>query len=197
MSRVLRLPHCIERTRTVILVTLATGPDTTLDRRLRLSACCFAVAVLVHNFDHVRRGADGINLDVFWAGTLSLVVEVGVVVLVVMRHRLAPLAAAVIGLSLAAGYVFVHFTPDHGWLSDPLLSASKAISIVAALLEATTALWLGVTGVQIVRRDGLAAAMSGQATDATSVGVALRHPAVLALVVGNLVVLVVSFAQLR
>src|SRR4051812_7519131 len=171
------------------VVTSTITTDTRLDQRLRLSACCFAVAVLVHNFDHVRRGADGINLDVFWAGTLALTVEVGVVLLVLMRHRAAPLAAAVIGLSLAAGYAFVHFTPEHGWLSDSLLTTSKPISIVAALLEAGTALWLGLTGFQIVRRDGLASAAAGPTLDEVPVGIALRHPAVLALIIGNALVL--------
>src|SRR3954454_13976929 len=99
----------LSRTRTIILVTTVRTTRAALDHRLRLSACWFAAAVLVHNFDHVRRGADGIDLDVFWAGTLSLVVEVGVVVLVLMRHRWAPLAAAVVGLALAAGYTMVHF----------------------------------------------------------------------------------------
>jgi hypothetical protein len=178
------------------VVATTTTSDTRLDARLRLSACCFAVAVIVHNFDHVRRGADGINLDVFWAGTLSLVVEVGVVVLVLMRHRWAPLAAAVIGLSLAAGYTFVHFTPDHGWLSDSLLSTSHAVSIVAASLEAITALWLGIVGVQIVRRDGLAAAARTDRGAEVPLAEALRHPAVLALLIGNAVVLIVSFIQL-
>jgi hypothetical protein len=176
-------------------VTLTTTTDSALDRRLRLCACWFAAAVLVHNFDHVRRGTDSINLDVFWAGTLSLTVEVAVVVLVVMRHRWAPLAAAVIGLSLAAGYAFVHFTPEHGWLSDSLLSTSHAVSIVAAALEAITALWLGITGVQILRRAGLASATVHRA-DQVPLADALRHPAVLALLVGNAVVLVASFVQL-
>jgi hypothetical protein len=73
----------------------------------------------------VRRGADLLSRDVFWAGTLAVVVEVGVVALVFMRHRLAPLAAFAAGVSLAAGYTVVHFTPERSWLSDSLLSSAK------------------------------------------------------------------------
>ena len=102
------------------------------ERILRWAAIFFALAVLIHNSDHVRRGAGALNLDVFWAGTLALTLEVGVVILVFLRHRLAPLAAIAVGFPLAIGYVIVHFTPDHGLLSDSLLSSGKAVSIVAA-----------------------------------------------------------------
>ena len=166
---------------------------------LRWAAIFFALAVLIHNSDHVRRGAGALNLDVFWAGTLALTLEVGVVILVFLRHRLAPLAAIAVGFPLAIGYVIVHFTPDHGLLSDSLLSSGKAVSIVAAGLETVGALALGAVGAWIVRRRGLAAFANGvrsEPSSRVSLGHVLRHPIVFALIAGNAVILAVTFVQL-
>ena len=161
-------------------------------RRLEVAAALFAVAVLLHNSDHVRRGAGDLHGDVFVAGTLAMVLEVGVVALVFARHRAAPLAAMAVGLSLAAGYVFVHFTPDRGWLSDSLLSTSMVVSIVAAGLESVTALYLGVVGARIVQRRGLAAMSGPGNVDPRG----LRHPTVVAMAIGNAALLAASLVQL-
>ena len=80
-------------------------------RRLYWATVFFAAAVVVHNGDHVRRGADAIGADVFWAGTLAVIVEALVVVWACQRHRWAALAAAGVGPALALGYVVVHFLP--------------------------------------------------------------------------------------
>src|SRR3954469_14275797 len=121
-------------------------------RHLEWAAWFFTVAVLVHNADHVRRNAGLLGHDVFAAGTAAMLVEVAVVVAVFLRHRLAPLAAAVAGAALAAGYVVVHFTPGRGWLSDSLLSRAHLVSIGAAGLETAAAIVLGVIGADIVWR---------------------------------------------
>jgi hypothetical protein len=128
--------------------------------QLRLAAIGFAVAVAIHTADHVRRGLGTVDTDVQWAGNLALVLEVGVVVLVFMDHRWAPLAAAVIGGSLAVGYLLVHLLPERGWLSDPLFSGDgEGISQAAALLEIAAATWLAVAGyLELRRRGGLASA---------------------------------------
>src|SRR5438309_1508961 len=97
---------------------------------LRGAAILFTVAVLLHNSDHLRRGVDALGRDVFWTGSLAIIVELGVVVLIFLRHRLAPLAAMVAGFSLAVGYTFVHFTPSRSWLSDSFVSGTaRGISI--------------------------------------------------------------------
>lgn len=128
--------------------------------QLRLAAIAFAVAVAFHTVDHLRRGVGSVDGDVLWAGNLALVLEVGVVVLVLIDHRWAPLAAATVGAGLAAGYVLVHLLPDRGWLSDPLFSGgASAISQVAAVLEIAAATWLSVAGfVELRQRGGLASA---------------------------------------
>lgn len=165
------------------------------DRPLHVAAWLFTVAVLLHNGDHVRRGADAVASDVFWAGSLSIALEVGVVALVVLRHRVAPLAATTTGFSLAAGYVLVHLLPSRSWLSDPLFAGgAEVVSQLAASIEIVAALALGAAGlVALHRRGGLASASTG--TTSGSWSTVLTHPAVLAMALGNAVILVVSFAD--
>lgn len=165
------------------------------DRLLQAAAVLFTAAVLVHNGDHVRRGADAVASDVFWAGSLSILLEVGVVALVVLGHRTAPLAATTAGFSLAAGYVLVHLLPGRGWLSDPLFDGgAEGVSQLAASFEIVAALALGAAGsVALRQRGGLASATAGAATGSwTKV---LTHPVVLAMALGNAVILVLSIAD--
>lgn len=118
------------------------------ERRLDGAALLFTIAVIVHNGDHVRRGASTLPRDVFWIGTAGILVEVALVVLICQRHRLAALAAAVGGIVLAAGYVEVHFLPAHRWLSDSFVSARhlSALSWTAASVEVVAAVALAITG---------------------------------------------------
>jgi hypothetical protein len=163
---------------------------------LRGVAALFTVAVLVHNVDHLRRGVDAVAGDVFVAGTLAIVVEVGVVWLVVAGHRLATLACVATGFSLAAGYLLVHFTPSRGWLSDSLADGDVDwFSWVAASGETVAAAALGVVGVVAIRgMGGLGASVDGRATDGRRLVRALAHPVVAVAALGNLAVLVVSLA---
>lgn len=172
-------------TATTVPIPATAVPDA--DRRLRAAATFFTVAVLLHNGDHLRRGGDSVSLDVFVAGTLAIVVEVGVVVLVFAGHRLAPQAAVAAGFPLALGYVIVHALPARSWLSDSLVeSGAENLSRAAALLEIIAALTLGVAGALAMRRHA-----GGRARPLTA---ALRHPAVLALALGNVVILIGSIA---
>jgi len=181
-------------TRTIILVRTFDVTTDRQQRQLEWAATFFTAAVLLHNLDHLRRGAEGLHGDVFLAGTLSMVLEVGVVAAVFVRHRAAPLAAAVVGFSLAAGYVFVHFTPARALLSDSLLSWSMPISIVAATLESVSAVILGIVGLRVVRARGLAAmSNAGDASPLDRDG--LRSPVVIAMVAGNAAIFVVTLLQ--
>jgi len=124
---------------TGVTSALAT-PDARLMAR---AAIFFAFAALVHNADHLRRGGDSVSTEVFWLGSGAIILEVGLVALVFMRHAAAPLGAAIGGFALASGYVFVHFTPARGWLSDSFLSGGPSpISWTAASLETIAALTL-------------------------------------------------------
>lgn len=164
------------------------------DRLLRLSAILFAVAVLLHNLDHLRRGGDSVASDVFVLGSLGILLEVGVVALVLMGHRLGPLAAVSIGSSLAAGYLLVHLSPERSWLSDSLtagdgvtwFSWAAVLGLVAASAFLTLAGWLTVN-----RRGGLASATrSGHPTGP------LLHPITTAMMLGNAVIFAGSAATL-
>ena len=154
--------------------------------------------VLFHGLDHLRRGVDTIDRDVFWAGASAMVLEVGVVVLICMRHRWAPLASAVAGTSLAVGYLVVHFLPQRGFLSDSLISTSNpaATSLLAAGLEVLAGAALGYVGFAgLAARGGL-----DTVTDPHGAELSWRegflHPVALTMLVGNVVLLAVSIAQL-
>jgi hypothetical protein len=184
-------------TRTIILVVATTPVDTRQDQRLLAAAALFTVAVLVHSADHLRRGTDAINTDVFVLGTAGAFLEVAVVVLACQRHRVAPLAAAAVGATLAAGYVGVHFLPARSLFSDSFTSATHVspLSWLAASFEVAAAVTFAVVGTGIVRERGLAAAAepyAGQRPLREGIG----HPLALTMIVGMALTLVISFVQL-
>lgn len=162
------------------------------------AAAFFTIAVLLHNADHARRGADSVGRDVFWLGTAGIALEVGVVVLATQRHRLAALAATAIGFPLALGYVVVHFLPARSLFSDSFTSATNVsrLSWSAASLEVAAALTLGIAGLVVLRRRGGVASAAQVNPDQRSVQQAVTHPIALAMILGNAILLAISFAQL-
>jgi hypothetical protein len=168
------------------------------DLWLAAAATFFAAAVLIHNSDHLRRGVDSVSKDVFWVGTSSILLEVGLVVLACQRHRLAALAAAAGGLSLAAGYLLVHFLPTHSWLSDSFTSATNVspLSWFAASLEVAAATTLGVVGLLVLRERGGLTSATRPNREQRSLRDALLHPVALAMIAGNAAILVISLARL-
>ena len=132
--------------------------DATAERNLCRAGVLFAVGSGVHVLDHLRRGQGSVTEELYWAGNLALVVQVAVITLVLTRHRVAPLAAAVGGLSLGIGFLAAHWLPEWSALSDPVWEVSTWgwLSYVASTLEIVGAFAVGVTGLVIVRRDGLA-----------------------------------------
>jgi hypothetical protein len=162
------------------------------------AAAFFTLAVLLHNADHARRGADSVSRDVFWLGTAGIALEVGVVVLATQRHRLAALAAAAVGFPLALGYVVVHFLPARSLFSDSFTSATNVspLSWSAASLEVVAALALGITGLVVLHRRGGLASAAQPNPDERSVQRALAHPIAVAMILGNAILLAISFAQL-
>ena len=168
------------------------------DRLLLAAATLFAAAVLVHNSDHVRRGLDSVSRQVFWVGTAGIVLEVGVVVLACQRHRVAPLAAVVAGWSLAPAYLLVHFLPAHWWLGDSFTVADHVspVSWFAASFEVVTAALLGLAGWLVLHQRGGLASAAGPHEPQQSVRAGLLHPVAAVMLVGNLVIVAISFAQL-
>jgi hypothetical protein len=162
------------------------------------AATFFTFAVLIHNSDHLRRGVDAVSKDVFWAGTSSIAIEIGLVVLATQRHRLAPLAAAAGGLSLAAGYLLVHFLPERGWLSDSFTSATDVspLSWIAASLEVAAAVTLGIVGLMVLRERGGLESATRANPEQRSLRDGVMHPVALAMIIGNAVILAISLAHL-
>jgi len=159
------------------------------------AAILFAFAVLVHNADHLRRGGDSVSAEVFWLGSGAIIVEVGLVTLVFMRHAAGPLAAEIGGFALASGYLFVHFTPDRGWLSDSFLSGGTSpISLAAASLETIAAFTLGVSGAMVLHRRGSSAAHQ-HAIDRAGLLETLRHPVVATMAFVNVLIFVLSVVE--
>jgi hypothetical protein len=168
------------------------------DRWLSRGALSLAVAVIVHNGDHVRRGSESLNVDVFWVGGLGgITLEVGLVVLVCQRHRLAPLAAAVVGGGLAIAYLKVHFLPAHGWLSDSFVSgdATSPLTWIAASLEVVTALAIAGVGVAVLRHRGGLPSAARPNSGAAPITKAVKHPLALLMILSQGVMLVVFFVQ--
>ena len=160
------------------------------DRALERAAALFAAVVLFHNVDHLRRGGDSVDADVFAVGTLAIVVEVALVVLVFARHRVAPLAAASLALPLALGYVLVHFTPDRSWLSDSFVDGgAAAVSVVAGALESLAAAALGAVGVVVLKRRGGLPSSSAGVPALRSTSATMRHPVVAVMAIGNVLIL--------
>jgi hypothetical protein len=179
------------------MATRLAGSAAAGDRLLALAATCFAFAVIVHNGDHLRRGADTVHSDVFWAGTSAVLVEVGVVVLVMQRHRLAPLAALATGASLAPAYLLVHFLPARSWLSDPLATAPNVswMSWTAASLEVLAAAGLGLAGWRVLQERGGLASATEPHSEQQPTRAGLLHPVALVLLAVNVVIVVASISQ--
>jgi hypothetical protein len=110
------------------------------------------VGSAVHAFDHLRRGQGSVTEQLFWVGQSALVLQVVVVTLIVTRHRLAPLVAALTGFPLALGFAAAHWLPTWSSLSDSFVSErASAFSYVASALEIAGALAVGITGWRVLR----------------------------------------------
>jgi hypothetical protein len=119
------------------------------------AALLYAVGVVAHTGDHLRRGFDVLTPEVFWAGAVGTVASVAAVALVLGGHRLASLVAAAVGFAQALGVSAVHLPPRWGPLSDSLpAGGADALSWAAVLLEIGGALALGAAGAYALRWDG-------------------------------------------
>ena len=127
-------------------------------RRLQAAAVLFGVGSAVHVVDHLRRGQGSVTDELYSAGIAALVFQVVIVTLGVTRHRTAPLWAAAAGLSLAVAFTSAHWLPEWSALSDPVweVDSLPGLTAAASLAEVAGAMAVGLAGLAIVRRDGLA-----------------------------------------
>lgn len=126
------------------------------DRLLTCAAALYGIGLVAHTADHIRRGSGVLTPEVYWAGIVSTVIGVATIALVLARHRLAPLAAAVVGGPIAFGVAAVHLLPHWGVMSDAFPGAQgtgiTSLSWAVVLLEMAGALALGAAGVYVLRR---------------------------------------------
>src|SRR6478609_10284675 len=125
---------------------------------LRVAAVVFAVALLVHGADHLRRGMDVVTPEVFWLGNVQLVLSLVTLVLVFRGHRWAPAFAVGIGFASAIGFSAAHLLPHWSAFSDSFTGAHHAphvtaFSWFAACFEIVAGLALGIAGLR-ARRAG-------------------------------------------
>ncbi len=130
-------------------------PQRQADAGLRWAAWSFLGAAVLHNGDHFRRGVNTVSTQLFWVGSLGMVISAVTIYLVLSGHRTAPLAAVSAGFPLALGFTAAHWLPRWSALSDTFVHGGVAtISMVASLLEIAGALWLGFAGLASLRREG-------------------------------------------
>ncbi|WP_433661224.1 hypothetical protein ACQPW1_02815 [Nocardia sp. CA-128927] len=133
---------------------LGTGPAYS---QLRWATGLFAVALLIHGADHLRRGMDTISSTVMALGTVQSVLAVVTIVLVFTGHRWAAAAAIAVGFVSAAGFTLVHLFPDwFGPLSDsfinpPASAKVNGFSWFAAVFEIIADLLIGTAGLRARR----------------------------------------------
>lgn len=127
-------------------------------RALVIAGWVFATGSAIHMVDHLRRGQGSVTETLYRVGTLSTILQAATVTLIVVRHRLAPIAAVAAGFSLAAGFLAAHWLPEWSSLSDPLwkIDSMRWFSVVASSAEILGALAIGIAGLRILREDGLA-----------------------------------------
>jgi len=133
------------------------GPDIEVlraERLLRITAVVFAVAVVVHGADHLRRGPDAVTEVVRGAGAIQFVLGAVAVVLVFRRHQLAPTMAVYVGFISALGFAAAHLLPQWSAFSDPFTGSAvapgvTAFSWFAALFEIGADIAFGVAGLRM------------------------------------------------
>jgi hypothetical protein len=128
----------------------------------------FVAANLLHTADHQRQGTAGLTTEIYVGGSLITVAAIASLVLALRRDERAPIFAAVLGLSAAAGIAASHIAPHWSAFSDsyPEIGAD-AISWMVVLLEIAGALLLAAVGLRELRRASSAAPHAAVAAPAS------------------------------
>jgi len=113
----------------------------------------FVAANLLHTADHQRQGTEGLTWEIYLGGSAITIAAIASLVLALRHDGRAPIFAAVLGISSAAGIAASHIAPHWIAFSDayPQIHAD-AISWVDVLLEIAGALWLSAAGLRGLRR---------------------------------------------
>lgn len=119
----------------------------------RVGAVAFALAFVLHNADHFRRGLDVVTPYVLWGGVALGTIAIVSIVLVAIDHAYAPPAAVVAGVALGLGAAASHLLPTWSVFSDPLWSnGADAFTWAAVVLEVGMSLVFAFLGWQVLSR---------------------------------------------
>lgn len=124
------------------------------DRLLRGGALLYGVGLVLHLADHFRRGTEVLTGEVNLLGTISTIAGVAVIVMVFVRHHLAPAAAVALGFPVAIGVAAVHLLPRWSDFSDAFPGSTtgvNAMSWTVVLIEIVGAFALGLAGLAALR----------------------------------------------
>ena len=124
------------------------------DRLLRSGALLYGAGLALHLADHFRRGTEVLTGEVNLLGTISTIAGVAVIVMVFVRHHLAPAAAVALGFPVAIGVAAVHLLPRWSDFSDAFPGSTtgvNAMSWAVVLIEIVGAFALGLAGLAALR----------------------------------------------
>ena len=128
-------------------------------RAMRYAAALYGIGTIVHSADHFRRGTDVVTKHVLYAGSVLTVLAFATIGLIFMRHRLAPIAAAVVGLYHGVGIAAAHLVPHWSAFSDAFTGSVNrgpditGLTWVAVFMEIAGALATGIAGVVVLRNE--------------------------------------------
>jgi len=123
---------------------------------LARTALLFVVLLVLHALDHGLRQDAPVPGPLAFVGLSGTVIAMGVLVLALRRHPLAPQAAATVGLGTAFGFTVAHLLPHwsgafsqfYGDLDVDALSWASVFATMAAGVA------LGVVGLRAARGQG-------------------------------------------
>jgi hypothetical protein len=113
------------------------------------------VVITLHGVDHLMqdRGIGALGTGALLAAAANYLYALVAFLLILARHQLAPLVAAVVGFYLALGVASSHLLPDWGTFSDPYPGLSLgAYSWSLVFAEIGIAFMLGLAGLRAMRR---------------------------------------------
>lgn len=120
---------------------------------LRAATVLFTIGFVLHHADHVRRGYGAVEEGVILGRTVAAMLVAVMVTLVVTRHALAPLSAALVGTIVAVGLIMVRLVPPFGPPSDHLgADGIDALTWFVVLFELVGAVVVAAVGFQALRR---------------------------------------------
>ena len=121
---------------------------------LRLTGALWALAIVVHAGDHLRRGFDASPGVVIGLGTAAFVLQGLAIGAALLRDSRAPLLAVAVALPNVLGVVAVHLLPHWSFLSDSFpdhAPGTTAFSWVTAIAEVATGLAFAYAGLGTMR----------------------------------------------